>query len=125
MFVSPKRNFRSFGTSKTTPLMADLSSSGSAPKHTNPLTMFSLWLKYKLPQIFSQREENYPEELSQREKYYPEKCHNNPASLYRPPSKLLFQGSFDKVMVIFNFILLIGSLLHNVFTVQVQWLVRN
>ncbi|KAL6192581.1 hypothetical protein ACLB2K_033667 [Fragaria x ananassa] len=94
----PKRDFRSFGTSKTTPLMADLSSSGSAPKHTNPLTMLSLWPKFKLPQIFSQREENYPEELSQREKYYPEKCHNNPASLYRPPSKLLFQGSFDKAL---------------------------
>ncbi|KAL6187531.1 hypothetical protein ACLB2K_038929 [Fragaria x ananassa] len=96
--ICPKRNFRSFGTSKTTPLMADLSSSGSAPKHTNPLTMFSLWLKYRLPQIFSQREENYPEELSQREKYYPEKCHSNPSSLYRPPSKLLFQGSFDKAL---------------------------
>ncbi|XP_004298509.1 PREDICTED: leucine--tRNA ligase, cytoplasmic-like [Fragaria vesca subsp. vesca] len=32
----PEKDFRLFGASKTTPLLADLSSSGFAPKHTNP-----------------------------------------------------------------------------------------
>ncbi|KAL6187019.1 hypothetical protein ACLB2K_043135 [Fragaria x ananassa] len=32
----PEKDFRLFGASKITPLLADLSSSGSAPKHTNP-----------------------------------------------------------------------------------------
>ncbi|KAM5566879.1 hypothetical protein ABKV19_015144 [Rosa sericea] len=98
----PKSDCRSFGTSKITPLMAALSSSGCAPTHTKPLTMFMSKPKFD-------DEESWGPEWTDEQRegkhvawetsdHHRSTSRDNPASLYRPPSKLLFQSSFDEAL---------------------------
>lgn len=119
MFVSPKlSDCRSFGTSNITPVKLTPTSSGCAPTHTNTFTMFMSKPKFSdeesrlVEWIDEQRKEKQLVwETSDQHATFTTttKSRNNLPSLYRLPSKLLFQSSFDKVMVIFDFIQLIAA----------------
>ncbi|XP_040374767.1 leucine--tRNA ligase, cytoplasmic [Rosa chinensis] len=103
----PKSDCGSFGTSKTTPIMAALSSSGCARTHINPLTKFM-----SKPKCNDEKSRGPEWTDEQREEKHlawetsdhhdtstiDEKSRDNPASLYLPPSKLLFQSTFDEAL---------------------------
>lgn len=114
MFVSPKlSDCRSFGTSNITPVKLTPSSSGtntfkmfmSKPKFSDEESRLVEWIDEQ------RKEKNLVWETSDQHATFTTntKCRNNLASLYRPPFKLLFQSSFDKVMVIFDFIQVIAA----------------